>query len=192
VDAIQAGCRYGVIASGDDHTAMPGGESRNWGAPLGTASLSGYHHMGLACIRAKELTRESLWTAMRDRSTYGTTFDRSLIDLRLGELGMGESRALEPDAPDCRRRWIKARISLHGAPGARVTLVRNGEDIATEKIRYGETLSEISFPDHQPLAEVAVRGARHHPKPFVAYYLRVQTSRHETQWTSPLWLDLPD
>ncbi len=193
VDALTRGCRYGVIASSDDHTTLPGGESRNWGSPFGPRVQSGWHHMGLAAVRATALTREALWEAMWARRTWGTTFDRTLLDLAIGDLGMGEAAEVAPSDPLRKARQIRLRFSLHHHAEAQAVLVRNGEDLARERAtwdREADGVEEVVFTDPEPLEEAAVRDAPFHPDPFVAYYVRLELPNKETQWTSPVWLDL--
>ncbi len=192
VDAIRNGCRYGVIASSDDHSTLPGGRHRHRGAPLGLKSLSGTHHQGLAAIQARELTRESLWEAMRARKTYATTLTRTPIDMRIGDGRMGDEMRVGTHDPLRRARRIEVDLSVvYGQQrGAAAVLVRNGEPIARRETPADAGKATIVFEDSDPLERVAVRDAQHHPAPFVAYYVRVQTGGGFTQWTSPVWLDL--
>jgi len=66
------GYRLGVIASTDDHLGYPGG-----------------YREGLAAVLAKELTREAIFDAIRNRRTYAVTGDRILLDFRLNGHLMG-------------------------------------------------------------------------------------------------------
>jgi hypothetical protein len=190
VDALRAGCRYGVIASSDDHCTMPGGESRNWGSPLGPQALSGYHHQGLAAVRAKSLSRESLWAALTGRDCYGTTFARMLLDFRIGDVSMGREMTVPKGDSLRSAREARVRITTADLAPARVTLIRNGQEISSQRAGPGAAVQDLAFTDADDLASVAVREARFHPDPFVVYYLRVDGSTAETQWSSPIWLDL--
>ncbi|MGH7493271.1 MAG: DUF3604 domain-containing protein [bacterium] len=73
-DAWAAGERLGVIASSDDHSSRPG-----------------LPYYGLAAIYAKELTREAIFDALKQRRTYGTTGQRILLHFEIDGHLMGAS-----------------------------------------------------------------------------------------------------
>ncbi len=193
-DALQSGCRYGVICSSDDHTTLPGGESRNWSIPLGLASASGFHHMGLAAVRAKALTRNALWEALTSRNTYGTTLARTLLDVKIGDLAMGQEGTVSKTDPLFKSRAVEVTFTAADVTGAvKVSLVRNGVEIDSKQLGSGKTtgtVQRLSFEDGDAVDSIAIRDARHHPDPFVAYYVKVQSSNLQTQWSSPIWLDM--
>jgi len=191
VDALKAGCRYGLIASSDDHATLPGGLNNHRGTPLGLASLAGNSHKGLAAVRAPELTREALFKAMRERRTYATTLVRTLLDLRIGDAGMGEEITVPAGDPLRARRTISFRATPDKTSGVTATLVRNGVEIAHKPLGRSETgIHEIEFEDAEALEDVAIRDARFHPEPFVVYYVRLMGRNADCQWTSPVWLDI--
>lgn len=192
VDALRAGARFGVIASSDDHATLPGSIHHFRTNPYSIPMLNGYSHKGLAAIRAPELTRPALFAAMQRRATYATTHARSLLEMRVGDAGMGAE--CPADSSHRKRRTIEVRLSLAGSSTARVTLMRNGEPLAAESVRCtaaATIVNTVVFHDDEPLDSVALRDAPFHPLPFVVYYARVQDSNGEHQWTSPIWIDLP-
>ena len=69
---LAAGHRVGVLASTDDHLGFPGAYGE-----------------GLAVILAENLTRESLFEALRNRRAYGVTGDRIKLDFWLNRQVMG-------------------------------------------------------------------------------------------------------
>lgn len=187
-DALKAGCRYGVIASSDSHTTLPGGEAKNWSAPGGAKRLAGYIHQGLAAVCAADLSRESLWRALNSRRCFGTTFARTLLDVRLGDLAMGQEALVSGKDRLWRERKVQVRALAIDVGQLDVVLLRNGEEIARQP--WSSEQSEVVFEDSTELDRVAIRDALFHPDPFVVYYVRLENGRHETQWSSPIWLDL--
>ena len=70
---LAAGHRTGAIASTDDHFGFPGAYGE-----------------GLAAVLTKELTREAVFDALRNRRTYAVTGDRINLDFRLNGAHMGQ------------------------------------------------------------------------------------------------------
>jgi len=186
-DALRAGCRYGVIASSDDHTSLAGGESKEC-QPGGPKWLGSYMHKGLAVVRAPELTREALWKAMRARNCYGTTFERTLLDVKIGEAAMGQEAPVGSSDPLRKSREVRVNVLPAGRNGTDVVLLRNAEEIG--RVAWDADQPEVVFEDDEPLDEVALRDSSFHCGPFVVYYVRVENQFSETQWSSPIWLDL--
>jgi hypothetical protein len=70
--------------------------------------------------------------------------------------------------------------------------MRNGEPLESQSLRGPQLLTsinEVVFEDPAPLEDVAVRGAKYHPAPFVVYYARIEDGNGAHQWTSPIWID---
>ena len=185
-DALRAGCRYGVIASSDDHQTLPGGQGKLCQAG-GRYELSTYIHHGLAAVRASKLSRGALWDAIQRRDCYGTTFARSLIDMEIDGIPMGSAAEVSSKQSLWDGREIEVSVLPDGEPPT-ITLIRNDEEIC--HATWDPEQATVTFQDDEPLSEIAVRDARFHPEPFVAYYVRVEDNNHQTQWSSPIWLDL--
>lgn len=192
VDSLKAGCRYGVIASSDDHATLPGSGNNHWGMPFGISPICGNSHKGLAAIRAPELTREALFGSMQKRNTYATTLVRSLVDIQIGDASMGQEIRVESGDSLRKKRRITVKLTLDQCRSADLSLVRNGEDIAHKKIKTdaGSAVNEIVFEDNDDLETVAVRNAKFHPESYVVYYVRILGNGASCQWTSPIWLDI--
>ncbi|MCY3774604.1 MAG: DUF3604 domain-containing protein [Candidatus Aminicenantes bacterium] len=86
-DAFDRGLRVGISCGSDDHKGRPGASYPG----AGTFGVQG----GLLCVWASELTRESLWEALRERRCYGTTGARIALEFETsGGVPMGgEERA---------------------------------------------------------------------------------------------------
>ncbi len=190
-DAIKAGARFGLIASSDDHATLPGSVHHFRTEPFRSPNLCGHAHKGLAAVRADKLERTHLFNAMRHKQTYATTDARTLLDFKIGEAGMGQ--AIQADHHLRKNRQIRLRLTLHDAHNAQITLMRNGEPFATKTIGglpATTEANEIIFEDPQPADDIAIRDARYHPDPFIAYYARIEDNNGAHQWTSPIWIDL--
>mgnify|MGYP005841580093 CR=1 FL=1 len=191
VDALKAGARFGVIASSDDHATLPGSTHHFRTDPFRVPTLNGFAHKGLAAIRAPGLTRGELFDALRRRETYATTDARSLIDLTIGDAGMGA--AVPADRSLQSRRTARVRFTLDNAATARVTLMRNGEALEAKSMRGPQlmtTVNEVEFLDAEPLDRAALRDTKYWSSPFVVYYARIEDGNGAHQWTSPIWIDL--
>jgi len=186
-DALRRGCRYGVIASSDSHTSMVGGET-GWRLPLGHKHLGWHHHHGLAGVRAPDLSRASLWQALRSRDCFATTYVRSLLDMRIHDIGMGQATPVERRDPLRTRREIRVEFASTEGNPVHITLLRNGEELATTLWDAGAP--HTTFTDEEDLEALAIREAPFHPEPFVVYYVRAEHLQGQTQWSSPIWLDL--
>jgi hypothetical protein len=77
--ALRKGLRLGFVAGSDTHSARPGGSAkepmRYWG--------------GLAAVWAKDLTRQSIYDAIRARRTYALTRARIVLRMTVNNAWMG-------------------------------------------------------------------------------------------------------
>jgi hypothetical protein len=69
----QQGTQVGIVASSDDHLGFPGAYGE-----------------GMAAVYAENLTRESIFDAIRNRRTYAINADRIELEFRLNGNWMGE------------------------------------------------------------------------------------------------------
>lgn len=87
-EAVSRNLKVGFIASSDDHTSRlglsypVGTSSTDFGATFDVKS-------GLTAVYAKELTRESLWTAFKKRRCYAATSSRIILDFKINGYPMG-------------------------------------------------------------------------------------------------------
>jgi hypothetical protein len=81
--------KLGVIAASDNHCAHPG-------MPIVMKIENKFKiwHGSLAAVYAKELTRDSIFSAIKSRNTYGTTGERIILNFTLNDKPMGSEVSL--------------------------------------------------------------------------------------------------
>lgn len=88
-EAMKRRMKVGFIASSDDHTCRPGlsyplsGNGKSASSAFDVAS-------GFTGVFAKELTKDSIWEAIRSRRCYASSFDRVYMDVNVNGHMMGE------------------------------------------------------------------------------------------------------
>ena len=97
IDYLREGKKFGVVAA-SDHVTTSG---------------------AFTAVYAREKNRAGVFEGLRSRRSYAATAKMAL-DVRLGELMLGEEGAALPDAP------LRVRVAA-GAELARVEVLRNGE-----------------------------------------------------------------
>lgn len=162
-EALRRGYRLGMIASSDTHVGMPGRTfpgSRQWHTPF-----SG----GLCAIWARDLTRESLFDALRARRCYGTSGARIALTFSVGGHEMGSDvRGQSATGP----RAVDLRVAGTAAL-AKVEILRDTEVVHTA--RPGTARAAVSWLDESTLERP------------VAYYARIVQEDDARAWTSPVW-----
>ena len=102
---LSQGLRFGVVASTDDHLGYPGA-----------------YREGLAAVKVRELTREAIFDALRNRRCYAVTGDRIELDFFLNGRIMGR------ETPFSAKRRLE--VSVRGWDAIdRVEVVKNGRVI---------------------------------------------------------------
>ncbi|MCO5230095.1 MAG: hypothetical protein M9958_02950 [Chitinophagales bacterium] len=175
-DAWALGEKLGVIASSDDHFGHPGSIVN-----------------GVAAVLANELDRDTLFQALKNRHSYGTTGERVWVDFKVNGALMGSTIEILPDS--------KPKISF--------------DVMGTDSIDYVEVLKwdfkRGVYENNHPKYEIIARYNTDisNPKMLKAefydqgfsdsclYYLRAkQTNRildiieykEVWAWTSPVWV----
>ena len=126
---LRHGHQVGFIAASDNHLSQPG-----YNAPQG-GSLSA--RGGLAAVRSANGSRDALFDAMKQRTTYATTGDRMILDVTLNGVQMGQR------APFAASRSIVGRV-VGTAPIDSIAVVKNDavlwqQDYLTDQqARFGD------------------------------------------------------
>ena len=138
-DALERGLKVGFIGGSDDHSGRPG-----W-----SAATVAHHGVrgGLTAFLADELTRESLWDAMRARRCYGTTGPRIILDVSVNGHPIGSEFVTE--SPPLVRCHVIGTADLDSIE------VRRGLDAV-----HVEELLPLPNPGESQRVRVAWRGAR--------------------------------
>jgi hypothetical protein len=169
--ALSRGHRLGFIGGTDTHFGQPGHGSHG-------VNKGG----GLAAVYAKELTRETIFDALRDRHCYATTGDRILLDFKVNGVGMGkEVKASSRDKS--RKIVVKAEST---APIEKVEIIRNSEIVYIHRER--NLSAEFQWEDNESLDQIALSLTYEGDMLFVFYYCRLTQENGQMAWSSPIWL----
>jgi hypothetical protein len=127
---IKNGHRVGFVAASDDHKSHPG-----YSAPT-PAGLQ--QPGGLAAVLAPEKTSEVVFNALKARTAYGTTGERIILTVSVNGAAMGSAVEFSP------KRKIEGRV-IGTAPLESVTLVKNGEEVASNDLLGDSTGGSSRF-----------------------------------------------
>jgi hypothetical protein len=169
-NALQRGYRLGMIASSDNHVGMPG-RSYPHDRQVHTPFPG-----GIAAVWARELSRETIFDAIRNRQCYGTTGARIILKFSVNGHPMGSELTIE-DAQT--PRTISAKI--HGTAGVEVVeIIRDGRIVHVSVPEPGEADAKhfVRWEDASPLEHSAF------------YYVRIRQVDGEMAWSSPVWVDI--
>jgi hypothetical protein len=162
-EAFRRGYRLGMMASSDNHVGMPG---RSY---PGDRQAQTPFKAGLCAIWAAELSRESLFEALRSRRCYGTTGSRIIVRFLIGGEPMGSILVVN-------QANLDLEIEVHGTEALeRIELVH---DLKVSLVLRPER--EEASIHHRSVIPGAQRGL---------YYLRIYQKDGERAWTSPIWIE---
>ena len=142
---LQHGHEVGFTAASDNHLSQPG-----WSPPQGGGLTQRF---GLGALRANEKSRNALFDAMRNLSTYATSGDRIILDFELNGAQMGQRIGFSEI------REIQGRV-IGTAPIRDVSIFKNNqivwthdymlnsESIREEKETYHMVFWSDSVPFH--------------------------------------------
>ena len=168
---LSRGHRLGVVCASDDHSGRPG-----------LTDITG--------VYAKELTRESIFEALQQRHTYGSTGVRLNIAFTMGDAMMGDEVLVAAgDALQTARRFKADILAVQDIE--RAEIVRNGKVIYAKE-GDGPALS-FEYADTQPLDQCYLGTEKNGNPPTAYYYLRVTLPRENRfpvwlAWSSPIFV----
>jgi hypothetical protein len=164
-EAFRRGYRMGMMASSDNHVGMPG---RSYpGDRQAHTPFKG----GLCAIWSPELTRQSLFDALKVRRCYGTTGARIVVRFSIDGKPMGSGITLDGST-----KTLRAAVEVHGTDELQsVELVTAARPVRQLLPRRGESrlMADAELP--------ATPGSH--------YYVRVIQVDGERAWTSPIFMD---
>ncbi|MHC4873501.1 MAG: CehA/McbA family metallohydrolase [Planctomycetota bacterium] len=149
--ALQKGHKLGFIAGSDGHASNPGCK-------------------GLTAVLAPELTRESLFDAMKKRRTYATTGARIIVDFQVNQNLMGNILNSSDLGNKINTQWQVVGTSTI----EKVEIIKNNEVLYCEAT--GSTESKADYCDEAGIEKECY------------YYLRVTQENGEMAWSSPVWI----
>jgi len=176
-DGLRKGFRFGFTGGTDNHCGRAGSpmySAFHSGHRVGSGNTCDIDRMylertqcGLTAVFAPELTRDAVFSALRERRTYATTGARILLNFEANGLRMGEEGSLS--AP------VTINVRVAGtAPLESITIVRSNEDV---HVVPGAGLDqELTWQDSAP-------------EPGSWYYVRVVQEDGHLAWASPIWFD---
>ena len=166
-DGLREGSRLGFLASSDNHDGWLG-NGLAWKADFG----------GLAAVRAEELSGDGLLAALQERSTYATTGERILVDVRVTDAsGTHLPGQAWSAAGDATLDWLAAGTGELSRVSVMATSV--GATVDSEAVAVwtpGELDAEGSV--------VLPRSAE-----TLVVWLEVEQADGELAWSSPVWIE---
>ena len=158
-DGLARGLMFGIVGGTDTH------------------GLIWHHHVGwkrdclrsgLTCLLAKELTREALFDAMKNRRCYGTSGVKMRILFEVEDAMMGQV------------------IKLDKPPRIRVEVMSPTDVQWLQIVRNNDTINTYGGEGYQTKYSYLDEGIKEGRS---WYYLRVITEDGNMGWSSPIWVD---
>ncbi len=158
VEALNRGHKLGFIGSSDGHDCMPGNSPR------------GKYMNGLVAVYTKELTREAIFDAIKNRRCYATTNSRILGYFNINGNIFGSEIDHDGNKP------LNIKVEFFGTGEIEtVQIVKNGKIISSTP-GTGRNL-EIELED-----SLVKKGHNY-------YYVRMKQADGEMAWLSPVFVN---
>lgn len=165
--ALGRGCKLGFTGGTDTHISRPASNMPEFRRGIR------YPKGGLTAIWAKELSRKSIFEALRTRSCYATTGERIIIKFSINDYPMGSTME---------------KSCLNGCPAVTIeTLVAGTERLEKVEIIKNNKIIHLKstndkFIEFKYVDKPNFKGGE------VFYYLRVTQTDGNMAWSSPIWV----
>jgi hypothetical protein len=158
-DAWAAGRHVGVIGGADSHSSLPVSSPREPRPYPG----------GLACVYTRDLTRQGIFEALRNRRCYATTGARMILEFDVNQHMLG---SIVQGGPKHR----KIHVSVAGTSAlTAVSVFKNNRPV--HELAPGVADVEFEFVDRQ--------GPERRED---WYYVKAHQDNGELAWSSPVWV----
>lgn len=158
-DGLARGLKFGIVGGSDSHGLI-------WHHRVGYKRDC--RRTGLTAILAADLSRESLFDALKKRRTFATTGIKPRVDFRINGHVMGE--AIETSESPTIEVAIAAQQPIHY-----ITVVKNNQNWYENGGDGYRTRFTMVDREVEPGESF--------------YYLRVHFEGDEMAWTSPIWVN---
>lgn len=166
--ALAKGYKLGFTAGTDTHISRPASNMPEFRRGIR------YPKGGITAVWAKELTRESIFNALKDRKCYATTGERIILKFNLEGNPMG-SIITRDSLPDSTR--INLYVFAAGTDRLeKVELIKNNQVIETKATN--DEFLEFDYIDREIPSDREI-----------FYYVRVTQVDRNMAWSSPIWID---
>jgi hypothetical protein len=181
--ALRHGFKFGFISGSDNHAGTSGSL---FGGTLLPSNVTFYSRSGLTAVLAPALTRDDLWTALKENRTYATTGVRIYLDVQANGHAMGEEFYLMPQQ--------EPAFAIHAAGTDDITDVWLIRILVTDEPGPGAIhFKEIRFPDSTydgSIFQSTYQDAQVLPGKLYCYYIRVRQDDGHLAWSSPNWIHI--
>jgi len=173
--ALKHAFPLGVVGGSDSHYTTPGGS-----APMIFPSMAGgkrvhFYPGGVTAVYAQELTRQSLFEALRARRCYATSFEKILVWIEAEGKPMGSD--IEANSAE-----IDILVSSTYEPLIEVVVIKNGEVIA----RFGDFGEMQGFNRERKTFHLTWHDDNFSRES--SYYVRATQIDGDMAWSSPIWI----
>ena len=146
-------------------------EGLDRGYRFGFTAGGEHEGVGVTAVYADELTRESIYQALKNRHVYGTTGARIVLDFRINGYLMG------------------SEVSTHEASAVCEVHVKGCDELAYIKLIQPDCETPLYESDGNGQTELLIRTDLILTKNTQWFYIRVKQADEHMAWSSPIWVE---